>query len=453
MIRRTLLPLAVLLSTARGATAQDVPVLPATTSVISIRSGDMRPTQWTLDPAADPDVYEAALVEGAPQRVTFLTGIDSLSFLVEEGKQYDFVVVKDGRRHPTRIMGRRLVPAPGVVPGRVTVAANPERVCLDDRRPAYLNFDLVLRNGTARELQVREIRALVLDGRGEMIERRVVGQQSLGLLAPHRAVAPLGEAMMYNPLHFASLRAGARVRYEVDLAGHDGGPATLTLAPQPCATAARLILPLSGRVAVYDGHDHLSHHRRSGYLGAGFRSLGMNDNPWRFALDLMVVDEAGTAFRGDGTRNEDWLGWGRPVRAAGDGIVAAVHDGQPDNTIVGQENLWTQRSLAQDPMTPAGNYVLIDHGGGEFSLASHLRQGSVRVRQGDRVRAGDVVAAVGNSGSSLGPHLHYELRSGFGVRDVRGLPALFHDVTVVGTGEGADGRPVLANTGDVLLTR
>ena len=42
-----------------------------------------------------------------------------------------------------------------------------------------------------------------------------------------------------------------------------------------------------------------------------------------------------------------------------------------------------------------GNYVLIDHGGGEMSCASHLKRGSARVKKGDRVQAGQVIAQIG----------------------------------------------------------
>jgi hypothetical protein len=144
---------------------------------------------------------------------------------------------------------------------------------------------------------------------------------------------------------------------------------------------------------------------------------------------------------------------GDPVR--GEVTVAATRDDQPDNTVIGSENLWTQRPLAKDEMASAGIYVLVDHGNGELSPAQHLRARSVRVKVGDSVRAGEVVADVRNSGASLGPHLHYELRSGRGIRGVHGLPACFYDLTVVGTGEGTRGRPVLVSqrVGSTLLTQ
>lgn len=58
----------------------------------------------------------------------------------------------------------------------------------------------------------------------------------------------------------------------------------------------------------------------------------------------------------------------------------------------------------------AGNYVIIRHEGGEYSLLAHLRRGSVRVRPGDRVRQGQVMGECGNSGSSSEPHLHFQVQ-------------------------------------------
>jgi murein DD-endopeptidase MepM/ murein hydrolase activator NlpD len=104
-------------------------------------------------------------------------------------------------------------------------------------------------------------------------------------------------------------------------------------------------------------------------------------------------------------------------------------------------------------MSSYGNYVLIDHGDGELSLVAHLHQGSVRVKPGDHVRTGDVVAEAGNSGSSLGPHVHYELRTGWGVRGIHSLPPYFHDLTLVPTGERAGTAGIPINTGDVVIAK
>ena len=73
---------------------------------------------------------------------------------------------------------------------------------------AYLNFDLIIRNPGAQELKVSELRAVVLDAKGQMIERRLIWQQSLGLLAPDRTVPAKGEAMIFNPILLRSAAAG-----------------------------------------------------------------------------------------------------------------------------------------------------------------------------------------------------------------------------------------------------
>ena len=71
-----------------------------------------------------------------------------------------------------------------------------------------------------------------------------------------------------------------------------------------------------------------------------------------------------------------------------------------------------------------GNYLVLDHGNGEFSLYGHLKQGSVRPAVGQRVRRGEPVAQIGASGSAMFPHLHYELQDGPDTR-AEGLPSYF----------------------------
>ncbi len=59
--------------------------------------------------------------------------------------------------------------------------------------------------------------------------------------------------------------------------------------------------------------------------------------------------------------------------------------------------------------TLLGNYIVIRHGDGLYSLYAHLKKGSLRVADGDTVKAGDIIAEVGNTGMSTAPHLHFQL--------------------------------------------
>ncbi|MBF0272841.1 MAG: M23 family metallopeptidase [Magnetococcales bacterium] len=95
---------------------------------------------------------------------------------------------------------------------------------------------------------------------------------------------------------------------------------------------------------------------------------------------------------------------GVAVIAAADGRVKAIRDGMPDGPASGRID---QESIGQ---RLAGNGVVIDHGNGWESQYAHLRQGSVRVTPGQRVRAGDPLGWIGQSGMAQFPHVHFEVR-------------------------------------------
>ena len=86
----------------------------------------------------------------------------------------------------------------------------------------------------------------------------------------------------------------------------------------------------------------------------------------------------------------------QPIVAIEDGTIAGCADGY-GNTYPNQKIY--------------GNYVNIDHGGW-YSLYGHLLKGSVRVKVGDKVKKGDIIGQMGDSGWSRGQHLHFELRRG-----------------------------------------
>jgi hypothetical protein len=101
------------------------------------------------------------------------------------------------------------------------------------------------------------------------------------------------------------------------------------------------------------------------------------------------------------------------------------------------------------PTTPA---TLDTDGNGELSHLGHLRPGSVQVAVGHKVRAGQPIAQVGTSGSSLFPHLHYQLvtRPTF---DAEGLPSplVEFDRVLGSTRARADGTS--PDSGDIVEAR
>jgi hypothetical protein len=140
----------------------------------------------------------------------------------------------------------------------------------------------------------------------------------------------------------------------------------------------------------------------------------------RDALDFVRLDE-GRGYDGDPKRAESWYGFGEPVLAPADGTVVSVSDIHPDEPI---------GELGQTP--PYGNHVLLEIGNHRYAVMAHLKQGSARVSEGERVRLGQQIAAVGDSGNSLWPHLHFHVQDGPVIdQRARTIPVVFRDVLLI----------------------
>lgn len=136
-----------------------------------------------------------------------------------------------------------------------------------------------------------------------------------------------------------------------------------------------------------------------------------------------IADVTGHRFSYDGHKGTDFrirglaaLVEGVEVLAPAAGRVKGVRDGEDDRCGSGE-----QAVVAPDVM--CGNGLVIDHGGGWETQLCHLRRGSVRVKSGQLVQAGDVVGQVGWSGNAEFPHLHLSVRlDGEPVDPFLGLP-------------------------------
>jgi murein DD-endopeptidase MepM/ murein hydrolase activator NlpD len=121
---------------------------------------------------------------------------------------------------------------------------------------------------------------------------------------------------------------------------------------------------------------------------------------------------------GPSDKVESYAYFGADIHAVGDGTVVGVLDGLPE-----QAPGKAPTGLPLDQY--AGNHVVEDLGNGNYALYAHIKTGTVKVRPGDRLRSGQVIGAVGNTGNSTAPHLHFHVMSTPDPLRSDGLPFVF----------------------------
>jgi murein DD-endopeptidase len=152
----------------------------------------------------------------------------------------------------------------------------------------------------------------------------------------------------------------------------------------------------------------------------------------RFAIDWAQLYPEGKTYRGDKTDNKNYRAYGAEIHAVADGIVTEIKDGIPQN-IPGP----TSRAVPITLETIGGNHVLMDISNGSdnlYAYYAHLQPGSLRVKVGDKVRRGDILGLVGNSGNSTEPHLHFQVCNGNSELGSEGLPFAFPSFELLGNG-------------------
>ncbi|MFH9232102.1 M23 family metallopeptidase [Streptomyces globisporus] len=141
-------------------------------------------------------------------------------------------------------------------------------------------------------------------------------------------------------------------------------------------------------------------------------------------------------------RNRAFPAFGAPLLAVADATVVAASDGQRDHlsrsSLLGLVYLMliegNIRSIAGAHRV-IGNHVILGLGDGTYAVYAHARRGSLRVKAGDTVLAGQQIARCGNSGNSSEPHLHVHLMDSPDLDDARGVPFTWRGVGVPANGE------------------
>ena len=315
-----------------------------------------------------------------------------------------------------------------------------------------LNFDIRIANTGAAPLTLRVVQVTVRNKAGEVVQVSEINDNGpapgMGAVTGRDVAAGEG-ATVFNPLH--TLAAGveaARLDYHLEFVtpGEQAIAADVQVTPQAYATKTALRLPVQGRVLVWDGHDFYAHHRRLSMDAPPATAFGLSSNANRYSYDFTLVDAQAKRFTGDGKAHETHLSFGQPVIAPGDGVVVAAVDSFKDD---GQ---LTEADLQADLMNLFGNHVVIDHGNGEFSRLGHMKSGSVKVQKGQQVKAGDQIGEMGSSGSSLFPHLHYELANGPDMK-AEGLPSTFRNLDRLLGGKRVAMDGMSPDSGDIIVDR
>ncbi|MBX9400304.1 peptidoglycan DD-metalloendopeptidase family protein [Lysobacter sp. BMK333-48F3] len=284
-----------------------------------------------------------------------------------------------------------------------------------------LMYELHLTNFSAEPVRLQRVEALDRDGGAvlasfagaELGARR----QSIGQAATADAALRPGERVVVF-VEF-DLAAGAApptaLRHRIGLLG-ERGEDEVEGAPVAVAPASTLLLgpPLRGGPwAAVHAPQWPRGHRRVFYTLDGRARL-----PGRHAIDWVAIDSAGRRARGDADRAANSLGYGADVLAVADAQVVAARDGIAESaTLSGRR----KHSLDQAP----GNYLVLALADGRYATYEHLRPGSLRVRVGERVRRGQTIAALGFTGDSTGPHLHFHVADGARPLASEGLPFEF----------------------------
>jgi hypothetical protein len=316
--------------------------------------------------------------------------------------------------------------AAGGMPGQIPSAVEfrvpkPPTVATSDSG-SFVAYELHVTNLTNGTLTLRRVEVLDPDKSGAVLGSltdsvllRSVSRPTQIPAAERLQLAGGTRAYVYLWIPVDRNNPPARLKHRLTFQRSDSASTTEVLEGTqiPVERAAVVISPpVRGEWAAFNGPSNASGHRRLVLALEGHVASGQ-----RFAIDFLQVDSAGSSHRpgSDPLKNSSYYAYGHELLAVADGIVAATKDSIPENPVGG-------RAVKIDLVTVGGNYVGIDIGNGKYALYAHVQPGSLRVKIGDRVKRGQVIALLGNSGNSTEPHVHFQIADAPAFLSSEGVP-------------------------------
>ena len=278
-----------------------------------------------------------------------------------------------------------------------------------------LQYELFVTNWYSKDITIRAVNVLA----GDVLVQRIEGEVIQGLFA-----IGSGQTAVVGPRQTTTLvlsgvannlpkQLDHRIHFRI--AGDSQDTAVLYPGTSVQKDVVRLRPPLRGGSWVVSEGPGGNNHHTAGVL----QFEGRNLVPQRFAIDFMRSYDDGQLVHGNHADVHNYRAYGAEVFAVADARVIFVRDDVPDNPGEAKVN-----ALPDALANLGGNRVVLDLGSGKFASYMHLQPRSIRVKVGESVRVGDVLALVGNSGSPV-PHLHFQVNDGPGSLVSEGLPYTF----------------------------
>lgn len=182
----------------------------------------------------------------------------------------------------------------------------------------------------------------------------------------------------------------------------DGARLTVTVTFDDGSEQTKIYTLSTGRLKVeYDANSP---------GGTLLPQLAGDEDPWIYGV--YAVDEESSRFFQWPVQGTNTISLSNPygsrVKPGGQGetVHAGIDIPAPEGEVILAAADGTVSEVGFDP--ERGNYLILDHGDGLTTLYGQCRD--FTVEEGDTVRAGEMIGAVGSTGMSTGPHLHFEVR-------------------------------------------